>query len=157
MASDFIRIAREEITDFKDKDDIKRALVEFFKELKKTGSEFGYRTSSEIFRFTGILRNLTEAEGSLWATDDIIDAAILQKLLPKLHGSKKKLEKVLESLGKLCFNKGAENPDDIWKKFVSDPDQIEVSDQVRFKRSLEKILRMKRRADQDGFTSFAEA
>ncbi len=160
MASDFVRLARESITDFQDKDVIKESLVEFFKELKKTGSEFGYRTASEIFRFAGILRKLTEAEGNLWETDDIIDAAVLQKLLPKLHGSKKKLERVLPTLGKLCLKENAENQDDLFKSFFDNPDLIdadESKDKVRFKRSLEKILRMKRRADQDGFTSFAEA
>lgn len=160
MASDFVRLARENITDFHDQDVIKQSLVEFFKELKKTGSEFGYRTSSEIFRFAGILRNLTEAEGKPWATDDIIDAAVLQKLLPKIHGSKKKLEKVLPTLGQLCLLKDIEDPDKLFKSLFDNPDLIDADenkDKIRFKRSLEKILRMKRRADQDGFTSFAEA
>lgn len=160
MAADFLRMAREEITEFENKDAIKTELLKFFKELKKTGAEFGYRTSSEIFRFAGIVRKLTAADGKAWEADEIIDAAVLQKLLPKLHGSKKKLEHVLRTLALLCLKNDIENPENMIKEFEKDPDLIDADenkDKIRFKRSLEKILRMKKRADQDGFTSFAEA
>ncbi|MEP7195290.1 MAG: hypothetical protein ABI851_02150 [Saprospiraceae bacterium] len=37
------------------------------------------------------------------STDDFIDIAIMQKLLPKLHGSRNKLTKILPVLGALCL------------------------------------------------------
>jgi 5-methylcytosine-specific restriction protein B len=157
MASDFLRIAREEIIDFEDKSIIKTELLKFFKELKKTGDEFGYRTSSEIFRFACIIEKLTAADGKAWETDEIIDAAVLQKLLPKLHGSRKKLDPVLKTLAVLCLKDGLDNTTALIEGFEKNPETIDNDDNVRFKMSLEKILRMKKRADQDGFTSFAEA
>lgn len=170
MAADFLRIAREEITDFDDKDVIKIELLKFFKELKKTGAEFGYRTSSEIFRFIAILKKLLESEGRFkkskdenydqlkdWLLDDIIDVAVLQKLLPKLHGSRKKLDPVLKTLSVLCLKDEIDNTASLIEGFEKNPETIDSDNNVRFKRSLEKILRMKKRADQDGFTSFAEA
>jgi 5-methylcytosine-specific restriction protein B len=60
-----------------------------------------------------------------------MDAAIMQKLLPKLHGSKKKLGPILEKLNGLCSE--------------------------RFPASAEKIVRMQKRLQEHGFTSFAEA
>ena len=67
---------------------------------------------------------------------------------------------MLKTLALLCLKNNAENPDNLIKDFEKNPDLIDADenkDKVRFKMSLEKILRMKRRADKDGFTSFAEA
>jgi len=43
------------------------------------------------------------------------------------------------------------------KSFEDTPENISADDKVRFKQSLEKILRMRARVVKDGFTSFAEA
>tara|TARA_B100001964_G_C14247414_1_gene608162 strand:- start:2623 stop:3570 length:948 start_codon:yes stop_codon:yes gene_type:complete len=157
MAESFLQLARDEVSDFHEKDAINKSLLIFFNELKKAGAEFGYRTASEIYRFAGIIKKLTEKEGDTWSTDNIIDAAVMQKLLPKVHGSRKKLEPILDTLGKLCLSATDDEPDTLLKKFEMSPEEIEDSKKVRFKVSLEKILRMKKRANQDGFTSFAEA
>ena len=69
---------------------------------KGVNAEFGYRSATEIFRFICQAKSNDDAAPKL--TDaEILDAAIVQKLLPKLHGSRKKLEPVLERLWKLCF------------------------------------------------------
>ena len=60
-------------------------------------------TASEIYRFAGILKMLTKENGNEWAVDDIVDAAVIQKLLPKIHGSRSKLEPVLKTLAELCL------------------------------------------------------
>ena len=80
--------------------------------------------------------------------DEILDAAIVQKLLPKLHGSRKKLEPVLQRLWKLCF---AEEIKDIQNITA---DNIE---KAKYKESADKISRMYDSANVNGFTSFAEA
>jgi len=79
--------------------------------------------------------------------DEAIDTAIVQKLLPKLHGSRKKLEPVLKQLWKLCFT-GADRDLVIAKEHV---------EKARFKESADKIRRMYESAYANGFTSFAEA
>ena len=157
MAADFVRIAAGDTPDSPQKNDINDALISFFNELKKTGAEFGYRTASEIHRLAGMIHHLTEADGDAWETNTVIDAAIIQKLLPKVHGSRSKLEPVLTALAKLCLIDGVNDAPVLLKSFEDTPENISADDKVRFKQSLEKILRMRARVVKDGFTSFAEA
>jgi len=107
---------------------VSEILMLFFPKLKDAGSEFGYRTAHEICRFVYFHKELS---GEDWKFETAMDAAIMQKLLPKLHGSKKKLGPVLETLIELCD--GA------------------------YPKSQEKLERMQRRLKEHGFTSFAEA
>ena len=104
MAEDFVKLALpsvEETVGIK----INDYLLNFFGELKKTGAEFGYRTASDIHRFAGIVNRLNPEEEQ-WTAEQITDAVIIQKLLPKLHGSRKKLEPVLKTLAGFCFIEG---------------------------------------------------
>jgi len=123
--------------------------VDFFHELKKTGAEFGYRSAAEILRLIQQLTVLDETLG----TKQKIDIAIIQKLLPKLHGSRRKLCPVLETLGSLCVNKEIKVVKDIFDKTDFDFN----NDLVVYPMSLEKISRMYRSAIDNGFASFAEA
>ncbi|MCP2045129.1 McrB family protein [Pontibacter sp. HSC-36F09] len=150
MASDFVLKARSEVNGFSDSETVNTALLLFFSELKKVGAEFGYRTASEIKRFSEVIHSLDAG----WNTNDIIDAAIMQKLLPKLHGSRRKIEPSLKALASLCL---AQQEDAT--KLLNAPETIDFKDvaKVRFPISLEKIIRMHKAVVQDGFTSFAEA
>jgi len=126
-------------------DGLKGDLMPFFEKLQQAGAEFGYRTAAEISRFVAIYTEL--AKESDIDENDVIDAAIMQKLLPKLHGSRNKIEKILKALGRLCLN---------------DPDksafQSEIVDaDVKYPLSYQKLKRMHERVIADGFTSFAEA
>ncbi len=122
--------------------DLGAVLMPFFKELQKVGAEFGYRTASEMSQFISQCKSLVK--GAM-TDDQIIDAAIIQKLLPKLHGSRNKIEKVLTILCELCLNTKIDN--------VFDAN----GDQVKYALSYEKLKRMHSRVLSDGFTSFAEA
>ena len=121
-------------------------LQSFFNELKGVNAEFGYRSATEIFRFICQAKSNDDAAPKL-TDEEILDAAIVQKLLPKLHGSRKKLEPVLGRLWKLCFT-GAGKDLNIAKENV---------DKAEFKESADKIRRMYESATANGFTSFAEA
>jgi hypothetical protein len=103
-------------------------LVRLFEALSVIGNEFGFRTAMEITRFTYFHAFLA---GPGWKLKDALDAQVLQKLLPKLHGSERRLGPVLKMLNEFC----------------------EVNDCVNSKL---KIIRMQERL-KDGFTSFAEA
>lgn len=137
MAVDFVTKAKSQVEkDEKNKD----VLLSFFKELKEVNAEFGYRTVNEISRY------LHFSDGELTA-DSAIDTAILQKLLPKLHGSAKKLKKVLEPMWQLCLKDGIDK--EIDAEFNKDD--------FKYPESAEKIQRMYKAVVDNGFTSFAEA
>jgi 5-methylcytosine-specific restriction protein B len=138
MAEDFVNKAKSQIQI--DNNDEKTVLLSFFTELKKVNAEFGYRTVNEISRY------LHFADGELSA-DSAIDTAILQKLLPKLHGSRKKLVPVLTSLWQLCLNNGIAKEIDA---------EFSATD-FKYPESAEKIQRMYKAVVDNGFTSFAEA
>ncbi len=125
---------------------IKSTLIDFFTKLKKVNAEFGYRTATEIARFIALA---TEDKGL--TMDEAVDAAIVQKLLPKLHGSRKKLDGTLKALWSLCMKKECDVS--LEQKYYS-PD-LEI--QCLYKLSADKILRMYSTAIDNGFTSFAEA
>jgi 5-methylcytosine-specific restriction endonuclease McrBC GTP-binding regulatory subunit McrB len=108
--------------------ELKSRLEEIFAALVPIGAEFGFRTAYEITRFTHFHAMLT---GDAWQFNDALDAQVLQKLMPKLHGSQRRLEPVLKALEEFC-----------------------TAHQCNA--SLEKIKRMQDRL-KDGFTSFAEA
>src|SRR5438309_10204130 len=77
-----------------------RAEIELsFDVLAKEGHEFGYRTSSEISRFVAVHRALL---GPNWSFDASFDAQVTQKLLPRLHGSRRSISSVLIALAVLC-------------------------------------------------------
>lgn len=107
---------------------LKERLIEVFETLEKIGAEFGFRTAHEISRFIYFHATL---KGPGWKFEEALDAQILQKLLPKLHGSERRLGPVLKKLGDFC-------------------------EKYSLLSSKEKIDRMTDRL-KDGFTSFAEA
>jgi 5-methylcytosine-specific restriction protein B len=137
MAADFVHMAGEKVAPSTIANE---TLNRFFIQLKKVNAEFGYRTATEIGRFISL------AIGSM-GKDKAIDAAIVQKLMPKLHGSRKKIVPVLKELWTLC---GA--PIDIEEMEV-----LEIPEDVKFPLTANKILRMYKCAIDNGFTSFAEA
>ena len=122
---------------------VQGALNGFFKILKSVNAEFGYRTANEIYRY---INNVGDDLGKHGA----LDTAILQKLLPKLHGSRKKLSPVLSALWQLCFLEGSSIAIESVKDFADVEGLI-------YPTSAEKILRMYKAVVDNGFTSFAEA
>jgi len=66
--------------------------------LQLVGAEFGYRSATEIMQLVAKLKML---EPSI-TDNECLDIAIMQKLLPKLHGSRSKLVKILIALSSLC-------------------------------------------------------
>jgi 5-methylcytosine-specific restriction enzyme B len=150
MAKSFLGMARNKEFATEDIEAINNALIQFFGELKKTGAEFGYRTATEILR---LIHQLTVLDSDL-TTNQKIDIAIMQKLLPKLHGSRRKLSPVLETLGSFCVTKNLNVIKDVFGK---DDFDFEKHPDVHYRLSLEKIARMHKGAIDNGFASFAEA
>lgn len=147
QAYSFVEIAnsKADIQTIENRNEIILILKQFFIELKNIHAEFGYRTANEMFRFMSLGQKL---ETSL-SSDMIVDAAIIQKLLPKLHGSRKKIEPVLKALWSLCINNNKYALDTI--------SELPGENEMKYPLSAEKIWRMYRIAQDNGFTSFAEA
>lgn len=150
MARAFVDLATSTVDNATYKDQLKDELVLFFNELSKVGAEFGYRSAFEIQRFISLEEQLTED----WNFHQHMDAAIVQKLLPKLHGSRRKLEPVLKKLVEICVT-DEEFKDEVF----NNPDNRDYwdNDKVKYPISLEKIKRMQKNLLDNGFTSFAEA
>jgi 5-methylcytosine-specific restriction protein B len=107
---------------------LQQDLIELFVPLAEVGAEFGYRSAKEIARFVAIHRELS---GENWDYKDALDAQVMQKLMPKLHGSARKLTGVLNTL----------------EKFALERDLPLTKN---------KVARMQKRLKDEGFTSFAE-
>ncbi|MFM9902240.1 MAG: McrB family protein [Polaromonas sp.] len=108
---------------------LKQDLLALFTTLAGVGAEFGFRSAKEIARFMVIHQELS---GPGWQYAHALDAQVLQKLMPKLHGSARKLDDVLKALDAFAEAKG-------------------------LALTREKVNRMQDRLKRDGFTSFAEA
>jgi 5-methylcytosine-specific restriction protein B len=120
---------------------IKNALDGFFPPLSELGAEFGYRTAIEIVTFVAYY---IEAKAEV---DNAIDAAIVQKLLPKLHGSQARLGPVLKKLKELASKKTVKEENGERKEVVA----------PLYRLTCDKLARMQERLKANGFTSFAEA
>lgn len=157
MATDFIKTARN--NEFKEinTDNLNDTLVNFFSQLQKTGAEFGYRTGMEIHR---LYQQLTVINEEI-SENEKIDITVMQKLLPKLHGSRRKLCPILETLGNICV-KDIDVKKDIFEnedfKLYQEVDgKLVLTEGVLYPLSLEKITRMYKGAIDNGFASYAEA
>lgn len=83
-------------------------LMELFEIMKRGRGEFGFRTGREVLAYLRTAYFLTpEAERAAWAAPEgdwlkTLDAQILQKILPKLHGSRTRLAPLLGALAHYC-------------------------------------------------------
>jgi 5-methylcytosine-specific restriction protein B len=123
-AESFMQLANRTMIQIDQKKN-KAVFVSFFEILQSMGAEFGYRTANEMSILVGYLTYFGLSE------NDAYDIAIMQKMLPKLHGSRSKLGRILPALIELCENK--------------------------YPISFEKLNRMKKSSEENGFASYAEA
>ncbi len=152
MASSFLDLSQNRDFEENDMKQINTTLISFFEQLKKAGAEFGYRSANEIIR---LINQITVIDDDL-NNDEKLDIAIMQKLLPKLHGSRRKLTPILITLGGFCIDK--EKIKDIEKEvFGAEDFDFDSNENVRYPLSLEKISRMYKGAVDNGFASYAEA
>ena len=146
----------------------------FFDILREHGAEFGFRVGHEASRFLHFYRKLGGfPENDSACFDAAFDAVIVQKSLPKLHGSRSGLEGLLWALAWAC---GAERSGKSNGDFLKEcqeagkaqdetkfgPELLEKAlaekqAKARYPLSFDKVLRMWRKLVRDQFVSFAEA
>jgi energy-coupling factor transporter ATP-binding protein EcfA2 len=183
FAQSFTRSARTDAPTLDDgeADVVKEEMMALFKSLRSDEMGFAFRVGKEISRFIRLHRLLSEEEPA-WEVTEAIDAQIVQKILPKFNGSRDKLESPLCSLSVLCTTSrpwrtdGGEDEDDpqrleelveraretSGRRSDEYPIQSDGSlrfdiEDARYPLAYEKIVRMLRRLDREGFASFAEA
>jgi hypothetical protein len=144
----------------------------FFDLLREHQAEFGFRVSNEAARFLYFYRLLGghAADSTDWFAA-AMDAVIVQKFLPKLHGSRPKLEGLLWALAWAC---GADRGGLAPAAFLAQcreagraqeetkfgPEKVEgalAGKAARYPLSFDKVLRMWRKLVRDQFVTFAEA
>lgn len=151
---------------------VRGELLSLFEILAKYNAEFGFRTSSEVLRYVEFSRR---ANGPVAPEDvdvicrDTLDVQIMQKILTRLHGSRKKLSPILNDLEAFCerthvwdtsIPSSGSDARIIIKNLTELYNSIEptsADDAIPFyKLSTEKIKRMKKKLE-EGFASYAEA
>jgi 5-methylcytosine-specific restriction enzyme B len=161
------------------KESFEREMLLFFNLLREHNAEYGYRTGYEAARFIhffGLLGGYPD--GSFDWFESAMDAVIAQKFLPKLHGSRSKLEGLLWALGWACGAERAERdarsfaaqiqeasqaqdealygPETLWGTLArANPGNPAAA--ARYPLSYAKVMRMWRKLVRDQFVTFAEA
>ena len=76
------------------RDELVAELRDIHRLLSLVGFEFGHRTMFECMRFAAIYA----AMGDVPSVDDVLDHILMEKILPRLHGSRRRLEPFLVDL-----------------------------------------------------------
>ena len=129
-------------------DEIISELTKFNDYLNDSNFEFGYRTVNEILAFMYVAWKY-EGEQYVWNNwRRYFDAQILQKILPKLHGSQIVLEETLNKLLSHCL--GIKSVDEI-----NDLSNIDFNDlNVLYLESAKKLVKMKNVLEKQRYVSF---
>jgi 5-methylcytosine-specific restriction protein B len=161
VAERFLSLVREaradKLPDPSDGDSIKQlaaALDSVFDIMRDARLEFGFRTINEIRRYLRVDCALTQAK-SKWNWQNAFDAQLLQKILPKLNGSRRRLEDLLVRLAVFCESSkvtplGATTPTNL----QSVP--IKRDEKPHFPFSYRKLCDMLDAVRRDQFVSFIQ-
>jgi hypothetical protein len=139
-----------------------------FDALQYHGAEFGYRVAHEAARFVYFYNSLGGTSGAASTSlREAFDGIIVQKVLPKLHGSRAKLAPILKSLWYICTHEPSKRGHDALTSAINASRSNNITDEpssapehlnsAHYSLSAEKITRMWRLLNENGFASFAEA
>ena len=119
---------------FADASPFTEALRRLHRVLSRYNAEFGHRTYYEALRFSAIYGALGDPDA-----DDVLDVQLYQKVLPRIHGSRRKVEPLLQALGAFCVQ-----PDGLDSE-ASPPKEFDVLtvDSSRLPLALDKIRRIR--------------
>ena len=116
--------------------------------LTRHGFEFGHRVFAEALRFASIHHAMAPSgDSDHWRA---LDLQVMQKMLPRMHGARRRLEPALRELGSYAFHGGVR---DGAKTF--DPESKEP-EAARLQTAFDKIRRMTQKVRANQFASFAE-
>jgi MoxR-like ATPase len=119
--------------------------------LSESSLEFGHRVYYEAVRFAAL-----HAASGETAMEAALDRQVIQKILPRIHGSRKRVEAALCALGQFCFDltyiPGAAHPG---SQVAFDPTKADPAS-AKLPLSLDKVRRMVQTVRANQFTSFTD-
>ena len=130
-------------------------LLEIFGIMEKGRYEFAYRTINEVIRYLKVCHELAEDKKAWmdgeWKAD--FDAQILQKILPKLHGSIGRISDLIVGLAHYCYR--GELPSEAAPAFSKLKDVVGLdSKDATFSQSFKKLQAMAATLQSEQFVSF---
>lgn len=138
-------------------------LLNLFKILKDGRFEFAYRTAKEVDTYLRVCRHLSEDsngwdaganEEGTWKQD--LDNQIMQKLLPKLHGSMGRIGNLLAALAAYCHTGTLSDAANSQTKMLLDAALTFDSAEATFPKSLQKLQAMIQTLRDEQFVSFIQ-
>jgi len=132
-----------------DKDSIKteiELLIQINEILKRADLHFAYRVRDEIAFYL-----ILNKKYNLMTQVRALDFQLVQKILPRIHGSSERIQKILIDLLYL-LEKDSKPSENKYNNFEAIYDDFK--DKFKYSRSANKILFMLKRFDEDRFTSF---
>ena len=137
------------------RDSVSRHLLTLFDLLRNERFEFAYRTAKEITLFLQVSRELAKEpepwDNEGWQED--LDTQILQKILPKLHGSIGRIAPLICSLSHYCETGQSDKAPGL-RELVNSPFNEEEKAKALFPRSAEKLREMAKTLSSEQFVSF---
>lgn len=127
---------------------VSQQLRQLHRLLAEGDFEFGHRVFYEANRYAAMLASAGNA-----SLEAALDQQVYQKVLPRLHGSRRRLEPTLRALGGFCWDLTVHTTNDPGKAF--DPEALRTGE-ARLPLSFKKVQRMWRSLQANQFTSFTE-
>lgn len=138
-------------------EEYRKSLQGLFDLLHNARLEFAFRTISEITRYLQVDFAFA-TDKTKWAVENCLDAQVLQKILPKLHGSRRRLEAILIALATYCEKRDF----DAAKKFLQREAELSSyppatpPSEIAFPMSHTKLIEMIEAVRRDQFVSFIQ-
>jgi MoxR-like ATPase len=133
--------------DWIDKSQLGEWLKDLHRALSAHDREFGHRVFLEALRFGALLADAGVSDALV-----ALDLQVLQKVLPKVHGSIRQVAEPLNMLGEWTFRGPHAEPSSAPFDPLDPPDDAAPA----LPRSFDKVQRMIRRVRANHFVSFAE-
>ena len=136
------------------------ALIDLLEILQKGRFEFAFRTAKEVAAYMRVCRELRSKDGwdeAAWQAD--LDDEILQKVLPRLHGSRTRVGPLLGALGWYLHSSDKAGAMEFFPPLGEELPKKSVQEIIplkdgEFPRSFGKIQRMARVVVEEQFVSF---
>ena len=124
--------------------EINKKIIDINNILKKSQKQFAYRVRDEILFYM-----IENKKANLLDENEAFDYQIMQKVLPTISGSENSVKETLVNLFNFVCEKEILNDSDI-----EEAEQILNSQDIKYKKSAEKIIYMLKGYNYDGYASY---